>query len=184
MVSSRRTTNPTRTLQTEAQFCVLTLYRAISMLDSRSRSFSTWLPSHRLRRRPAASAMERWRSASELQSLSASRRTVYARFESTFTNVLNHTNFATPATVVDSPSTFGALIGAQTAENAGNRTGRAALRVDILNVVEAKSIVWLDFRYQGAEEDGCGDAAAGGADRLFSPSPCLRCCIAFSNSFW
>jgi hypothetical protein len=55
---------------------------------------------------------------------------VHARFESTFTNVLNHTNFALPATVVDSPSTFGALIGAQTAENAGNRTGQAALRVD------------------------------------------------------
>ncbi|WP_433964387.1 hypothetical protein [Tunturiibacter gelidiferens] len=55
---------------------------------------------------------------------------VHARFESTFTNVLNHTNFAPPATVVDSPSTFGALIGAQTAENAGNRTGQAALRLD------------------------------------------------------
>jgi hypothetical protein len=55
---------------------------------------------------------------------------VHARFETTFTNVLNHTNFAPPATVVDSPSTFGALIGAQTAENAGNRTGQAALRVD------------------------------------------------------
>jgi Carboxypeptidase regulatory-like domain/TonB dependent receptor len=55
---------------------------------------------------------------------------VHARFESTFTNVLNHTNFAPPATVVDSPSTFGALIGPQTAENAGNRTGQLALRVD------------------------------------------------------
>lgn len=55
---------------------------------------------------------------------------IHARFESTFTNVLNHTNFAPPATVVDSPSTFGVLIGAQTAENAGNRTGQAALRID------------------------------------------------------
>jgi hypothetical protein len=55
---------------------------------------------------------------------------VHARFESTFTNVLNHTNFAPPATVVDSPSTFGALIGPQTADNAGNRTGQLALRVD------------------------------------------------------
>jgi hypothetical protein len=55
---------------------------------------------------------------------------VHARFESTFTNVLNHTNFAPPATVVDSASTFGALIGAQTAENAGNRTGQMALRLD------------------------------------------------------
>jgi len=52
-----------------------------------------------------------------------------ARFESTFTNVLNHTNFAPPVTAIDS-STFGALTGPQTAENAGNRTGQAALRFD------------------------------------------------------
>jgi Carboxypeptidase regulatory-like domain len=52
------------------------------------------------------------------------------RFETTFTNVLNHTNFAPPATVVDSPSTFGALTAPQTAENAGNRTGQVALRLD------------------------------------------------------
>ena len=51
------------------------------------------------------------------------------RFETTFTNVLNHTNFAPPATAIDN-SQFGALIGPQTAENAGNRTGQAALRVD------------------------------------------------------
>jgi Carboxypeptidase regulatory-like domain len=55
---------------------------------------------------------------------------LHARFESTFTNVLNHTNFAPPATAIDSPSTFGALIGPQTAENAGNRTGQLALRLD------------------------------------------------------
>jgi Carboxypeptidase regulatory-like domain/TonB dependent receptor len=54
---------------------------------------------------------------------------INARFESTFTNVLNHTNFAAPVTAIDS-STFGALTGPQTAENAGNRTGQAALRVD------------------------------------------------------
>jgi hypothetical protein len=54
---------------------------------------------------------------------------VHARFESTFTNVLNHTNFGPPVTAIDS-STFGALTGPQTAENAGNRTGQAALRVD------------------------------------------------------
>ena len=54
---------------------------------------------------------------------------VHARFETTFTNVLNHTNFAPPVTAIDS-STFGALTGPQTAENAGNRTGQAALRVD------------------------------------------------------
>jgi hypothetical protein len=54
---------------------------------------------------------------------------LYARFESTFSNVLNRTNFAAPVTAIDS-STFGALTGPQTAENAGNRTGQAALRFD------------------------------------------------------
>ena len=52
------------------------------------------------------------------------------RFEATFTNVLNHTNFAPPATNVSSPSTFGVLQSAQTAENGGNRTGQVALRLD------------------------------------------------------
>jgi hypothetical protein len=52
------------------------------------------------------------------------------RFESTFTNVLNHTNFAPPATQIDNPSTFGVLSAPQTAENAGNRTGQVALRID------------------------------------------------------
>jgi hypothetical protein len=54
---------------------------------------------------------------------------VKVRFESTFTNVLNHTNFAPPATEIDNP-TFGVLSAPQTAENAGNRTGQIALRVD------------------------------------------------------
>ena len=54
---------------------------------------------------------------------------LHARFESTFTNVLNHTNFAPPVTAIDS-STFGALTGPQTAENGGNRTGQAALRFE------------------------------------------------------
>jgi hypothetical protein len=52
------------------------------------------------------------------------------RFESTFTNVLNHTNFAPPATNISSPTSFGVLTAAQTAENAGNRTGQLALRVE------------------------------------------------------
>jgi hypothetical protein len=52
------------------------------------------------------------------------------RFESTFTNVFNHTNFAPPATQVDNTTTFGVLSAPQTAENAGNRTGQAALRID------------------------------------------------------
>lgn len=52
------------------------------------------------------------------------------RFESTFTNVLNRTNFAPPATAIDNTSTFGILSAPQTAENAGNRTGQVALRLD------------------------------------------------------
>jgi hypothetical protein len=52
------------------------------------------------------------------------------RFEASFTNVLNHTNFAPPATQIDNPSTFGVLSAPTTAENAGNRTGQAALRID------------------------------------------------------
>ena len=54
---------------------------------------------------------------------------IKVRFESTFTNVLNHTNFAPPATQIDVPSTFGVLSAPQTAENAGNRTGQVALRL-------------------------------------------------------
>jgi hypothetical protein len=54
---------------------------------------------------------------------------VRMRFESTFTNVLNHTNFAPPATQIDNP-TFGVLSAPQTAENGGNRTGQVALRVE------------------------------------------------------
>ncbi len=52
------------------------------------------------------------------------------RFESTFTNVLNHTNYAPPPTNISSQSSFGVLNAAQTAENAGNRTGQIALRVE------------------------------------------------------
>jgi hypothetical protein len=52
------------------------------------------------------------------------------RFESTFTNVLNHTNFAPPASFVSSPETFGVLQSAQTAGQGGNRTGQLALRLD------------------------------------------------------
>jgi hypothetical protein len=55
---------------------------------------------------------------------------VHLRFEATFTNVLNHTNFAPPATQIDNTSTFGQLTAATTAENAGNRTGQFALRLD------------------------------------------------------
>jgi len=52
------------------------------------------------------------------------------RFEATFTNALNHTNFAPPAADISSPSTFGVLQSAQTAGQGGNRTGQLALRMD------------------------------------------------------
>jgi hypothetical protein len=52
------------------------------------------------------------------------------RFEATFTNVLNHTNFAPPASDYSAPSTFGILQSAQTAGQGGNRTGQVALRLD------------------------------------------------------
>jgi hypothetical protein len=58
------------------------------------------------------------------------RETLRLRFESTFTNVLNHTNFAPPATQIDNTTTFGVLSAPQSAENAGNRTGQVALRLD------------------------------------------------------
>jgi hypothetical protein len=52
------------------------------------------------------------------------------RFEATFTNVLNHTNFASPSTDISNPSSFGALTTAESAESAGYRTGQLALRLD------------------------------------------------------
>jgi hypothetical protein len=58
------------------------------------------------------------------------RESLHLRFEATFTNVLNHPNFAPPVTDISSPASFGALTTAQTAESAGNRTGQVALRLD------------------------------------------------------
>jgi hypothetical protein len=54
---------------------------------------------------------------------------VHARFEATFTNALNHTNFAPPAMNITSPS-FGVLQAALPQGSGGNRTGQLALRVD------------------------------------------------------
>jgi hypothetical protein len=52
------------------------------------------------------------------------------RFEATFTNVLNRTNFAPPALNVGNPSNFGILQAALPQGNGGNRTGQLALRYD------------------------------------------------------
>jgi hypothetical protein len=55
---------------------------------------------------------------------------VRMKFESTFTNLPNHLNYAPPAVDVSSPSTFGKITSGQAAENAGNRTGQVALRIE------------------------------------------------------
>jgi hypothetical protein len=52
------------------------------------------------------------------------------RFEATFTNILNHTNFAPPALNIANPSTFGVLQAALPQGAGGNRTGQLALRFD------------------------------------------------------
>jgi hypothetical protein len=52
------------------------------------------------------------------------------KFESTFTNLPNHVNYAPPSVDVSSSSTFGKITSGQTAENAGNRTGQVALRIE------------------------------------------------------
>jgi hypothetical protein len=52
------------------------------------------------------------------------------RFEISFTNVLNHPNFAPPATNISNPSTFGVLQSVLPQGSGGNRTGQAALRLD------------------------------------------------------
>jgi hypothetical protein len=51
------------------------------------------------------------------------------KFEGTFTNVLNHPNFAPPPTNVTS-SSFGIVQSVQNAENSGNRTGQLGLRFE------------------------------------------------------
>jgi hypothetical protein len=51
------------------------------------------------------------------------------RFESTFTNLLNHPNFAAPPTNVTS-SSFGIVQSVQNAENSGIRIGQLSLHFD------------------------------------------------------
>lgn len=52
------------------------------------------------------------------------------RLEATFTNLINHPNFAPPSVDVSSPSTFGKTTSVQSAENSGNRVGQVALRME------------------------------------------------------
>lgn len=52
------------------------------------------------------------------------------RFEATFTNVLNHSNYAPPSLNISNPSTFGVLTSALPQGLGGNRTGQLALRFD------------------------------------------------------
>lgn len=55
---------------------------------------------------------------------------VHMKVEGTFTNLPNHLNYAPPAVDVSSPATFGKTTSVQTSENAGNRTGQVALRIE------------------------------------------------------
>jgi len=52
------------------------------------------------------------------------------RFEATFTNVLNHENFAPPSLNISNPTTFGVLTNPLPQGLGGNRTGQLALRLD------------------------------------------------------
>jgi DNA-binding response OmpR family regulator len=61
------------------------------------------------------------------------------RFESTSTNVLNHTNYAAPAVNISNPQTFGVLESGQTSANTGPRTGQFALRLLIFDALDAAS---------------------------------------------
>ena len=54
----------------------------------------------------------------------------HLRFEATFTNVLNHTNFAPPSLNFSNTGTFGVLEATLPQGNGGNRTGQLALRLD------------------------------------------------------
>ena len=55
---------------------------------------------------------------------------VHVRFEATFTNVINHTNYAPPSLNFGEPSSFGVLNAALPQGEGGNRTGQLALHMD------------------------------------------------------
>ena len=52
------------------------------------------------------------------------------RFEASFTNLFNHSNFAPPALNISNPSSFGVLTSVLPQGSGGNRTGQLALRLD------------------------------------------------------
>ena len=54
----------------------------------------------------------------------------HVRFEASFTNVLNHTNYAPPALNFGEPGSFGVLESALPQGEGGNRTGQLAVRLD------------------------------------------------------
>ncbi|HTX74999.1 MAG TPA: hypothetical protein VMD29_02250, partial [Terracidiphilus sp.] len=54
----------------------------------------------------------------------------HVRFEASFTNLINHTNYAPPALNFGEPSSFGVLESALPQGEGGNRTGQVALRLD------------------------------------------------------
>jgi hypothetical protein len=58
------------------------------------------------------------------------RENYHLRLEATYTNVLNHTNFAPPALNFSNSSTFGVLSAALPQGLGGNRTGQFAARLD------------------------------------------------------
>ena len=55
---------------------------------------------------------------------------MHLRFEATFTNALNHANFAPPALNISNPANFGVLNATLPQGLGGNRTGQLALRLD------------------------------------------------------
>jgi hypothetical protein len=58
------------------------------------------------------------------------RERLRLRLEASFTNALNHVNYAPPATNISNPSTFGVMQAALPQGSGGNRVGQASLRLD------------------------------------------------------
>jgi hypothetical protein len=58
------------------------------------------------------------------------RERLRLRLEASFTNALNHSNYAPPATNISNPSTFGVLQSVLPQGSGGNRVGQGSLRLD------------------------------------------------------